>query len=313
MSNQANVLHQPVLLAEAVDALITKPDGIYVDGTYGRGGHSRAILQRLSGAGRLYAFDKDLDAIEFASLLDENDERFCLNHASFSDAPRILSEAGIAGVDGVLLDLGVSSPQLDVAARGFGFMEEGPLDMRMNTTQPLTAAIWLQQAEEAEIAKVIWEYGEERFSRHIARAIVKHRETSKLETTHELAELVARNVYRKEKHKHPATRTFQAIRIYINQELGELQSFLAQLLSVLNIGGRVVVISFHSLEDRIVKQFIKSEYKGEPDLLPDLPIPNKIFDPRLKPVGKLIRPSDNEVNLNPRARSAVMRVAERLR
>lgn len=311
MTGQPEAAHKPVLLTEAVNALVINPNGIYIDGTYGRGGHSGAILKRLGSEGKLYAFDKDLDAIKSGAHMQ--DQRFVLTHASFSKIQEILKQASINLVDGLLLDLGVSSPQLDTASRGFGFMEEGPLDMRMDKSQTLTAADWLNSADEAAIATVLKTYGEERFARRIASAIVNSRKVKQFKTTHDLADLVKQVVPRVEKHKHPATRTFQAVRMQVNQELDELKSFLAQVMSLLKVGGRLVIISFHSLEDRLVKRFIKSEAQAAPDLLPDLPIPNAKFEPRLKFVAKLVRPSQQEIQMNPRSRSAVMRVAERVR
>ncbi len=313
MSSAAKHAHESVLLKEAIEALNIKSGGLYVDGTFGRGGHSRAILEGLGDKGRLVVIDKDPEAIQSASDLVTLDDRVSLIHGSYADMGTKLKNNGIQEVDGVLLDLGVSSPQIDSAARGFSFMEDGPLDMRMNTEQTMTAASWLNSASETEIARVLKEYGEERFVGRIARVIVETRQEKAITTTAELAALVARIVPKKEKNKHPATRTFQAIRVLVNQELDDLKRFLGSIKSILKISGRLVVISFNSLEDRIVKQFIRLQHKGEPDQLLDLPIQTEKFISVFKPIGKIIRPSAEEVEVNYRSRSAVMRVAERLR
>lgn len=301
--------HEPVMLAEAVEQLDVRTDGIYVDGTFGRGGHAGAILARLGPGGRLYAFDKDLQAITWAESQLGDDVRFCILHASFSAMEEAADEWGVRGkVNGILLDLGVSSPQLDERARGFSFQHDGPLDMRMNQDSGETAADWLAAAPESEIARVLWEYGEERFSRRIARAIVAHREDSHIESTRELAELISGCVPGREK-KHPATRSFQAIRIAINSELGDLRAGLEAAVDCLATDGRLVVISFHSLEDRIVKRFIRDESKHAVGSrrLPALEQPPT----RLRKIGGARRSSAAEVAANPRARSAVMRVASR--
>jgi 16S rRNA (cytosine1402-N4)-methyltransferase len=305
-------MHETVLLNEAVEALVVSEAGMYIDGTYGRGGHSAAILSSLSPEGRLMAIDKDPEAIENARQQWADEDRFHIQHGTFSDMGRFAEDCGWAGrVNGVLLDLGVSSPQLDNPERGFSFMRSGRLDMRMNTEAGESAAEWLARAREEDIANVIYEYGEERFSRRIARAIVQTREETPIVDTLQLAEIIADAVPRHEKGKHPATRSFQAIRIFINAELEDLERGLDSALSLLATGGRLVVISFHSLEDRIVKRFMRKESRGE-QLPRRLPVPGDVGKGRLKLVGKAMRPSEAEVSDNPRARSAVMRVAERL-
>jgi 16S rRNA (cytosine1402-N4)-methyltransferase len=301
--------HKTVLLAEAVEALNIKPDGVYVDGTFGRGGHSRLILEKLGTAGRLIAFDKDEVAVEAAKQI--RDARFHIAHGGFSELRQVLGEMGVGKVDGVLLDLGVSSPQLDEAERGFSFRVEGPLDMRMDTTRGVTAAEWVATATEGELGEVIKNYGEERFAKQIARAIAAARARQPITTTRQLAEIVAQAVRTREPKQDPATRTFQAIRIYLNQELEELSLVLPQCLELLAPGGRLVVISFHSLEDRIVKRFMRDA--ARPDHLPHkLPVRERdVAAPKFRVVGKAVRPSVEEVAVNPRARSAIMRVAER--
>lgn len=301
--------HVTVLLKEAVDALQVKPDGIYVDATFGRGGHSREILRRLGPGGRLIAFDRDPEAIEAARMIA--DTRFTAVHAGFSELKDRLRAQGVEQVNGVLLDLGVSSPQLEGAARGFSFRMEGPLDMRMDTTRGRTAADWLAEVDERELTEVIADYGEERFAKQVARAIVAARARGPIRDTRQLAKIVAEAVPTREPGQDPATRTFQAIRIFINQELEELSLVLPQCVEVLAPGGRLVVISFHSLEDRIVKRFLKRE--ARPDTLPPK-LPVRAYElprPRLALVGKPVRPGAEEIKANPRARSAVMRVAER--
>ncbi len=304
--------HRPVLLDEVLDALQIKQDGLYVDGTFGRGGHAAAILERLHARGRLLAFDKDPEALAFAADRFKNESRLILRRGSFRNLGSVVTELGWRGrVDGILLDLGVSSPQLDDAGRGFSFLNEGPLDMRMDPHSGISASDWLADAGTEEIADVLWRYGEERYSRRIARAIVATRATSAIETTRQLAELIAAAVPSREGRKHPATRSFQAIRIFINQELQDLEDVLPQTVEVLKPGGRFAVISFHSLEDRMVKRFIRDEQRG-PQLPPDLPVVPQTFRPRLRAVGKPVRASEAEVRVNPRARSAVLRVAERV-
>lgn len=297
-------MHCTVLLNEAVDALAVQPDGGYIDATFGRGGHSRLILSRLSAAGRLCAFDKDPQAVEQAMQLAAEDARFSIRHEGF----KALGELGVACTDGVLMDLGVSSPQLDDPARGFSFRHNGPLDMRMDPTRGESVADWLAEASVAQMTEVIRDYGEERFAGQIARAIEKRRqERGPLRTTAELAELVASAVKTREPGKDPATRTFQALRIFINAELDELQQALQASLHVLRPGGRLVVISFHSLEDRIVKQFMAKHAKEVFDRRAPFAAPQPMA---LCHVQRLM-PSDAEVAANPRARSAVMRWAER--
>ena len=302
-------LHKTVLLNEAVDALRIKADGTYVDATFGRGGHSRAILARLGSSGKLIAIDRDPEALASAATI--SDSRLVAFQMEFGRIGRVLAEAGVAGVDGVLLDLGVSSPQLDSAARGFSFRFDAPLDMRMDPGHGKTAAEWLAQASEQEIGEVIRRHGEERFAKQIARAIVAARSSGPVDRTRQLAQIVAKAVPTREPHQDPATRTFQAIRIHINQELEELEIALPQCLEMLNEGGRLVVISFHSLEDRIVKYFMRTQ--AQPGALPArLPVrAAELPKPRMKLVGKPVYPTDEEVAANPRARSAVMRVAER--
>ncbi|HBH35806.1 MAG TPA: 16S rRNA (cytosine(1402)-N(4))-methyltransferase [Gammaproteobacteria bacterium] len=304
--------HRPVLLREAVDALAIRPDGVYVDATFGRGGHSSLILQRLGADGRLVALDRDPDAIESAAAVIGGDPRFSIEHASFDALEKISAKLGLKGeVDGVLLDLGVSSPQLEDARRGFSFMNDGPLDMRMNPDDDLSAATWLLEASQKEIKQVLSEYGEERYSGRIAAAIVAQRQERPLITTMQLAELIDRAVPRKDPGKHPATRTFQAIRIRINQELLQLSAVLEQAVSVLRSGGRLSVISFHSLEDRIVKRFLRDHSRV--DTLPKgVPVmASQLQQPQLRLVGKAVTPSYEEIRENPRARSSRLRVAEK--
>ena len=287
------------------------PQGCYIDGTFGRGGHSEAILSQLGEMGRLYALDKDVSAVAYGRNKFAGDKRFHMLHCSFARLYEVAEQHGLLGkVDGLLLDLGVSSPQLDEAQRGFSFQQDGPLDMRMDQHQRPSAAEWLASAKGEEIAKVLWEYGEERFSRRIARAIVEAREQAPLQTTSQLADLIARVMPVREQRKHPATRSFQAIRIFINKELDDLRQCLNQSLDVLAKGGRLVVISFHSLEDRMVKRFMRDQSRGE--VLPKgLPVPDsKRKRGRIKLVGKAVKPAKEEINANPRARSAIMRVAE---
>ncbi len=304
--------HVPVLLREAVEALNIRPEGVYIDGTFGRGGHARAILRRLGSEGRLFGFDKDPDAAEAARDLAASDRRFVFCKGSFARMDQVagmLPQGG--GADGVLLDLGVSSPQLDTPARGFSFAADGPLDMRMDTNSGEPVAHWLATATESEIADVLWRYGEERYSRRIARRIVAARRDKPLETTAELAELVRAAVPKKEMKRHPATRSFQALRIFINRELEDLRLGLEKSVELLRPGGRLVVISFHSLEDRIVKRFMRE--LSRPERLPRrLPVAAVGRRMPLKLVGRAIKPGDAEVRVNPRARSAVMRVAEKI-
>lgn len=306
--------HRPVLLAEVLEQLAIKEDGIYLDCTFGRGGHSQAILSLLGVSGRLLALDRDVDAV--ASDVAQSmlkDKRFTLRHNCFSALESVSADEGIVGqIDGILLDLGVSSPQLDNPDRGFSFMQNGSLDMRMDSSADMTAAKWLSKVDEKELVRVLFEYGEERFARRIARAIVETRVEKPLTTTRQLAALIEDVIPKREKHKHPATRSFQAIRIEVNKELDELKDVLQQSMRVLKPGGRLVVISFHSLEDRIVKQFIRSESgaKYDPGKFPikEADIAKGVLVKRGKPLkaGKI------ELEQNPRARSAIMRVAERV-
>lgn len=306
--------HTPVMLAEALQQLGIKPDGVYLDCTFGRGGHSWGILLLLGEAGRLLAIDRDIQAIESEMAKNlRKDKRFKLRHSCFSSLQKILTEEGLMGnVDGILLDLGVSSPQLDDPGRGFSFTQDGPLDMRMDAGSELTAAQWLAKIDEQELAKVLSEYGEERFARRIARAIVVARLQSPIETTRKLVQIIESATPKRDKYKHPATRSFQAIRIAVNQELDELKAVLQQSLNALKTGGRLVVISFHSLEDRVVKQFIRDESGAKHDP-GKLPVREKdIAKGQLVKCGKALFASNEEIERNPRARSAIMRVAERV-
>ncbi|TRX76278.1 16S rRNA (cytosine(1402)-N(4))-methyltransferase RsmH [Pseudomonas mangiferae] len=307
--------HITVLLDEAVDALDVRADGCYLDGTFGRGGHSRAILERLGPAGRLLGFDKDPQAIATGEALAAADGRFVIVQRSFAELGAEASARQLEGaVQGVLLDLGVSSPQLDDPERGFSFLNDGPLDMRMDPSRGVSAAHWIAEAGEEEIAEVFKEYGEERFAKRMARAVVQRRVERPFQRTADLAAVLSEANPAWEKGKHPATRAFQGLRIKVNNELGDLRHGLDAALECLAVGGRLVVISFHSLEDRIVKQFMRRHAKGEADTLPrDLPIRPAAFEPRLKLLGKPIYASADEVKANPRSRSAVMRVAEKLK
>lgn len=306
-------MHITVLLQEAVDALGIKPSGIYVDGTFGYGGHSRLILEKLGKSGRLIAFDKDMSAVTKGQAIKNTN--FHIIHSRFSRIKQELQELGVRQVDGVLLDLGVSSPQLEDASRGFSYRLNGPLDMRMDTRQGRTATEWIASVSEDDLGEVIKDYGEERFAKQIARAVVATRSQQPIITTLQLAEIVAKAVRPSKQNKNPATRTFQAIRIYLNQELEELSLTLPECVGLLNPSGRLVVISFHSLEDRIVKRFMRTA--SCPDMLPrKLPIRDedvqRLVRPKLCLVGKAVCPKESEVAVNPRARSAVMRVAERV-
>ena len=304
--------HRTVLLDEAVDALNlegARTTGTYIDGTFGRGGHSRLILSRLGDGGRLFAFDKDPQAIATAQQV--SDTRFAIVHDSFATMQDALAARGVQQVDGILLDLGISSPQVDDATRGFSFRQDGPLDMRMDTTRGMSAAEWIATAPQTELEKVIRDYGEERYAFQIAKAIVARRAIEPISTTRQLAAIVADTVKTREKGKDPATRTFQAVRIFIKKELEDLEAGLSAAYAMLAPGGRMSVISFHSLEDRIVKQFFASKAKVAQ---PDRRLPIRAVDlpqPLMKLIAK-IKPSDEEVDANPRARSAVLRVAERL-
>ena len=300
--------HRPVLLEEAIAALMVSVDGTYVDGTFGRGGHATRILESLSPQGSLLALDQDPEAAAVAELICANDSRMRFRSTNF----RALADCAAPGsVQGVLLDLGVSSPQLDNPARGFSFSHDGPLDMRMDPEGGESAADWLANVKEAELARVLKELGEERFARRIARAIVNARREGPIQRTAHLAEIISAANPKWEPNKHPATRSFQAIRLHINSELESLQDALSAALSVLAKGGRLVVISFHSLEDRIVKRFIRNASRGR-QLPPGVPISFEEQQVSLKPIGKAVMPSPTEVAANPRARSAVMRIAERI-
>ncbi|MDH4041701.1 MAG: 16S rRNA (cytosine(1402)-N(4))-methyltransferase RsmH [Gammaproteobacteria bacterium] len=304
-------MHQTVLLREAVDALVTHPGGFYVDGTFGRGGHSRSLLERLDAGGRVLGVDKDPAAREVAEQLARTESRFCFFHGSFAELPGELRRLGVDAVDGILLDLGVSSPQLDDSERGFSFLQDGPLDMRMDTTRGETAAQWLSHAGVDEIARVLKEYGEERFSRRIAAAIVAAGSEQAITSTGRLAQVVSAANPKWEKHKHPATRAFQAIRIQVNRELDDLKELLAAALDMLRVGGRLVVISFHSLEDRMVKRYMRDMARGEQFPM-GVPVRDSALNRRMRLVGKAVRASDDEVAGNVRSRSAIMRVAEKI-
>ena len=304
--------HSTVLLREAIDALVVDPDGLYVDGTFGRGGHTAELLSRLSVKGSVIAIDKDLDAIASGNKHFSDDDRLSLVHGSFADLTTTVEQAGKHGyVSGVLLDLGVSSPQLDEAERGFSFMRDGPLDMRMDTSSGLSAADWIAKADEQDIAKVIKDYGEERFARRMAAAIVRERVENPIVRTVQLAKILAEAHPAWERGKHPATKAFQAIRIFINRELADLEDLLGQVIDSLAIGGRLVVISFHSLEDRIVKRFIRHQVQG--DRLPaSVPVKDEALNKRMKMIVKAAKADEKELQENIRARSAILRVAEKL-
>lgn len=312
MSNAEQAAHTTVLLHEAVDALVTDAHGFYVDGTFGRGGHTAELLSRLSDQGSVLAIDKDPQAISAGQEYFAEDTRLQLFHGSFADLQNVAAEMGKTGeISGVLLDLGVSSPQLDQAERGFSFMRDGPLDMRMDTSRGLSAAEWIATADEQDIARVIKEYGEERFARRMASAVVKERVKSPITGTVQLAGILAAAHPAWERGKHPATKAFQAIRIFINRELEDLEDLLAQVIDNLKVGGRLVVISFHSLEDRRVKRFIRDQEQGI-KLPKNLPVRDVERGVRLVKVGKAIKPAVTEVDGNIRSRSAVMRVAQRV-
>lgn len=304
--------HRSVLLEESIHSLAIKPDGIYVDATFGRGGHSRAILQQLSAAGRLIAIDKDLEAISYAEQHFAQDSRFTIAHGTFANLTNIANDLGVYGqINGILLDLGVSSPQLDNPERGFSFMQEGPLDMRMDSTQFLDASRFVNEADATEMATVFRQYGEERFAGRIARAIVSAREEAPILTTAVLAEIVKEANPKWEKHKHPATRVFQAIRIHVNRELTDLTDCLKQCVGALAVGGRLAVISFHSLEDRIVKQFMRDQEQG---IQPPMGVPIRADEIKtfFKRVSKAVKPGDIEIKENVRSRSAVLRTGEKI-
>lgn len=308
-------LHATVLLEDAVDALLKDAhgdmavNGVYIDGTFGRGGHSKLILQKLSEKAQLLAIDKDPAAVAVGNEIAQQDARFEIEAGSFADIETFVNARGLSGkIDGILVDLGVSSPQLDEAGRGFSFTKDGPLDMRMNNQAGKTAAEWINSAKEKEIVDVLFEFGEEKFARKIARAIVEKRVDEPFTRTLQLAKVISDANPAWEKNKHPATRSFQAIRIFVNRELDDIKRLLDASLDLLAVGGRLVVISFHSLEDRIVKQFIQKQQRGG-DVPKDLPITADQLRIRMKTFGKPVYPGDEEIEANPRARSAVMRVA----
>ena len=305
--------HKPVLLEEALAALAIRPEGIYLDGTCGGGGQARGMLGRVGPDGRLRAVDKDPEAVRVGCELSAADHRFDIERGSFAMLGALVTQRGWAGrISGVLLDLGVSSPQLDDAVRGFSFRQDGPLDMRMDPDSGVSAADWIAEATEHEIARVLKEYGEERFAKRIARALVREREdVGPIRTTGQLAALVAAAVPSREKGKDPATRSFQALRIFINRELEDLDAFLPQVPQLLAAGGRLAIISFHSLEDRRVKRFIREQQRGD-EFPPDMPVTADRLSPRLRKIGGAIRAGEDELRTNARARSAVLRVAERL-
>lgn len=304
--------HQPVMVQEVIKYLAVKEDGFYIDATFGRGGHSREILNRLGEKGFLLAIDKDPEAINFGKQHFKENEHFLIQQGSFVMLQSIVNELGWAQkVNGILLDLGVSSPQLDDPDRGFSFIHDGPLDMRMNPEQGLDAASWINSEREEEIARVLFEYGEERYARRIARAIVLERSREAITRTKRLADIISKANPAWEKHKHPATRSFQAIRIHINQELKELEDCLQQSLTVLAVTGRLAVISFHSLEDRIVKRFVQKEERGG-EFPRDLPVTQDKLGARVKRIAWGVRASEIEINQNPRSRSAILRVVEKI-
>ncbi|HAU93468.1 MAG TPA: 16S rRNA (cytosine(1402)-N(4))-methyltransferase [Alteromonas sp.] len=308
----ASFSHTSVLLQECLDGLAIKTDGIYIDATFGRGGHSGEILKQLGSNGRLIAFDRDPQAIEAADRFAD-DERFEIVHSAFGDMAEVIAQMGLTQqIDGVLMDLGVSSPQLDDAERGFSFLRDGPLDMRMDTSRGLSAADWLNSADEQDITQVIKEFGEEKFGKRIAHAIVNYRQQQPLSRTSELVTIIDQAMPVKDKFKHPATRTFQGIRIYINAELEQLRVGLKAATGILRPGGRMAVISFHSLEDRLVKRFMKEQSKGKA-LPPGLPVTQAEIDADkvLTLIGKAIKPGEEELKHNVRSRSAVLRVAEK--
>ena len=307
---QSAFSHTPVMLREVLEALAIKPDGIYMDGTFGRGGHGRELLARLGEQGRLFALDKDPEAIATGNLLAEADHRFSIKQSSFADMDNLLGEQAVQMFDGIMLDLGVSSPQLDDPQRGFSFRAEGPLDMRMNPAQGISAADWLADASESEITRVLREFGEERKARIIARSIVTSRQQQPITTTAQLAQLIDSAIGRRQDKKHPATKSFQAIRIFINNELADLATGLVTIIRHLRPGGRLAVISFHSLEDRIVKRTLREAAQAGPFYRKLPPAPGARAVLRL--VGKAQFPSEEEISLNPRSRSAVLRVAEKL-
>ncbi|WP_395344750.1 16S rRNA (cytosine(1402)-N(4))-methyltransferase RsmH [Ningiella sp. W23] len=311
--NVAVSAHTSVLLTETIDGLNIKTDGIYIDATFGRGGHSRAILQRLGDNGRLIAFDRDPSAIESANSMIA-DKRFSIHHIAFAELEDVAARLGIANhIDGILMDIGVSSPQIDEADRGFSFMQDGPLDMRMDTSKGLSAAQWLNSASLDEITFVLKEYGEEKFGKRIAHAVLEERERKPITSTLEFAQIIDKAVPVKDKYKHPATRAFQGVRIFINGELEQLEHGLVGATNVLKSGGRLAVISFHSLEDRMVKRFMRKMSQGK-SVPKHLPVMQSELDEGkvLKTIGRAIKPSEREIAANVRSRSSVLRVAEKL-
>ncbi|OYY73459.1 MAG: 16S rRNA (cytosine(1402)-N(4))-methyltransferase [Gammaproteobacteria bacterium 28-57-27] len=311
MTDSMQAPHLPVMLDEVLAALDIQSAGVYVDATFGRGGHSGAILQRLGTEGRLIALDRDPSAVAEAQSRFASDPRFTIVHSAFSALRAALEPLGVWGkVNGLLLDLGVSSPQLDEAERGFSFMRDGPLDMRMDPSCGESAAEFLARVDEAELADILWRLGEERFSRQIARSVVAVRSEAPITRTGQLAELIAKVVFKREPGKHPATRSFQALRLWVNQELAELDAVLPLAREALAIGGRLAVISFHSLEDRRVKQFLRGEQM--PELPPEIPLMLEPPPAQWRTQGRAIKASVTEIAHNPRSRSAVLRVAERL-
>lgn len=315
MTTDSSFNHITVLLDEAIEALAVRADGCYIDGTFGRGGHSRLLLQQLGRDGRLLGFDKDPQAIATGQTLAAEDGRFVIVQRSFAEMADEAERLGLKGkVNGILLDLGVSSPQLDDPTRGFSFLNDGPLDMRMDPDRGVSAAQFIARAPEEEIARVFKEYGEERFARRMARAVVERRQVQPFERTGDLAQVLKDANPAWEKNKHPATRAFQGLRIHVNNELADLEAGLRAALDILEVGGRLAVISFHSLEDRIVKLFLRRLEKGEADTLPrNLPVQVQRFEPIVRTLGKARFASEAELKANPRSRSAVMRVAEKLR
>ena len=304
--------HKTVLLDEAVDALAIKPDGFYIDGTYGRGGHSQQILKQLGEQGRLMGIDKDPEAIKHGNQIHNQDARLIMYQGSFATIKLVAENGNFLGkVDGVLLDLGVSSPQLDDAERGFSFMRDGPLDMRMDPNSGISAADWLAYAEEDEITDVLKRFGEEKFGKRIAKGIIARRQINPITTTQELVDVIDEAVPVKDKFKHLATRSFQGIRIFINNELSDLEQALEGILEILKPGGRMAIISFHSLEDRMVKRFIRKHVQGD-NFPKDLPVTEEQLNKRLKARGKAIKASAEELAVNSRSRSAVMRIAEKI-
>jgi len=304
-------IHIPVLKREALDALAIQEGGVYVDATLGRAGHAQAIVEQIGAAGHLIGIDRDPRAIELGRSIFEGDARVSVLHGEFNRMAELIGQqTEFANVDGILMDLGVSSPQLDQAERGFSFMRDGDLDMRMNPTQGLTAAQWIETVDERDFMMTLFELGEEKFARRIARAVVEARTETKIQSTLQLASIVEQAIPKKEKNKHPATRTFQAIRLHINQELFQVSSALPQAVELLAEGGRLAVISFHSLEDRIVKRFMRE--LSTPNLPPkNIPVTEDAYRTPLKTIGKAIKPSKSEINENPRSRSSVLRIAQR--